>query len=663
MEKAKAGVEHKVSKILRFIQTKNDVPTEAKEELLGLVEDLHDQWQSLFSVFDDLQERLDSETCARKGSLGAASSSSSSDWEYYSSEETESNAGNLNEAVAGNLSSKEEIESDKSKRKIEALNPGYASVLADKNLRSKTGEKEQELTAHVKELERMLSDARTELRRQIDQNGILEEQIATRASEARQLGEKNKGLNCRISGLEMVLKEKGDEISNLVNKFGKSEVRLTSRIKDLKSQVRNLMLETDFLRAQNVDLAGNVEGKRVEEIEQLKSKLEKKIEEVSETQMRLKHLEEEQEEWVKANLRILVEKNDLMTKAEKLELEFNNLQKERYEFNEQLKSKSIEIDQLREENQKLHTRIAEMNSSQMEKERETIEEIEIRSMKLDKELYGQQKLVKEQNDIIGRLSAKIKDQQRLLKEQKDAIDKFSEDQKLVKRWSFGSTRDAKLNVNLLEKKMEELAEDFRMKMEDHIRILYRRIHVAEQIHLESKNSYIKENMAGNREGNLPFCETQFKKIKDMLENGLAGSEIAIKKLEEAGECTVRMNRMANGIDGARKWVRKKNNEVETMAAKLECKEAQEKLLKGKLSKLESKLAEEGTEKLSLTKLLSRFETRIKEQEAKVKEKEVELVSLAEEKRDAIRQLCVLVDYQRGRYDDLKRSILKVALKS
>lgn len=263
--------------------------------------------------------------------------------------------------------------------------------------------------------------------------------------------------------------------------------------------------------------------------------------------------------------------------------------------------------------------------------------------------------------IDCRLSIEIKDQKKLLKEQKEAIDKFSEDQKLMKRWSFGS----KLNTNLLEKKMEELTEDFRMKMEDHIRLLYRRIHVAEQIHLESKNNYIKTRETttqnrGNR-GDLTVSETQFKKIKEMVKEGLSGPEMAIKKLEEGEELTTRVTRLAKDIDSARKWVQEKNNktkhEVQTLEAKLECREAQESLLKEKLSKLEAKLAEEGTGKLSLAKAMRR----IKKLEINVKERDVELLSLGEEKREAIRQLCVLVDYQRCRYDDLKTSIFKVAL--
>ncbi|KAG7611491.1 hypothetical protein ISN44_As05g035890 [Arabidopsis suecica] len=537
MEEAKTEVEKKVSILLKFIQNKNKIPKVTKKELVGIVEDLHKQCQLLYSVFDDFG------TDGRKVKLGTASSSrSSSDLDYYSSEEVEISADNVSETLSSD----------------------YAVM------------------------QRKLQE--TELRNE-----------------------------------------------------------------DLERQVSNLKQETVFLRDQNMEVAGDIEGKRNEDREHLKGlmtkteaallcnqkrelemELVKKTNQVSETQMRLKRLEEETEKRAKAEMKIVKEKEALWNKVQKLEAGVDTFRKKRKEFNEEMKSKITE-------NQKLHTKIA------------VIDEIEDKSKKLEYQ-------VKEQEDIIQRLSMEIKDQKKLLKEQKDAIDKFSEDQKLMKRWSFGS----KLNTNLLEKKMEELVEDFRMKMEDHIRILHRRIHVAEQIHLESKSSYIKtrdNTQTEENRGNRAVSETQFKKIKEMVEQGLAGPEMAIKKLEESGELGNRVTRLAKEIDSARKWVKEKDNnmkhEVETLEAKLECREAQESLLKEKLSKLEAKLAEEGTEKLSLSKAMRK----IKKLEINVKEKEFELLSLGEGKREAIRQLCVLVDYQRCRYDDLKTSICHVALQA
>ncbi|KAF3568759.1 hypothetical protein DY000_02012436 [Brassica cretica] len=630
MEQAKTEVEKKVSRLLKFLQNKNKIPRDSKRELLAIATDLQEHCQSLYSSIDDFQQDLDP---TRSGGRSKVQS------RVASSEDIE----NLVEQGS----------------KLEAL-------------RNEAEEKEHALALRVKELERELGEAKAECDRR---KGDLEEEIEMKASESKQLGEMNKGLRSQISGLKLVLKETGDEISTLVNKFGKSELGLTSRIEDLKCQLRNLEQEIGFLRERNAELTGSFQVKRVEDKERvnglmdqvssLKHELEslrnKKVEQVTEKDMQGRSVEQETD-------------------------------KERNKLNE-------EIDHLREENKELHTRITELESSQMEREIKNTDENEDKSKKLDAELSHQKKLAKEQDDVINRLSekvkdqerlvkeqketidrfsedlkqqddvirrlsAKIKDQERLVKEQKETIDKFSEDLKQSKRWSLGSSRDSKLNPNAIEKKMEEIAEDFRMKIEDHIRILYRRIHVAEQIHLESKNEYIKirDIVQENKETreSLLFYQTHFKRIKDTWEKGYTRST---KTLEEAEEHTDRVARLAKEIDSAKIWVCEKKSELETLAAKLECGEAQETLLKEKLSKLEKKLAEEGTEKLSLAKVVTKFEARIKELEINVKGREIELLSLGEEKREAIRQLCVLVDYQRDRYDDLKKSVLKVSLKT
>ncbi|CAG7861120.1 unnamed protein product, partial [Brassica rapa] len=623
-------VEKKVSRLLKFLQNKNKIPRDSKRELLAIATDLQEHCQSLYSSIDDFQQDLDP---TRSGGRSKVQS------RVASSEDI------VNLVEQGS--------------KLEAL-------------RNEAEEKEHALALRVKELERELEEAKAECDRRKED---LEEEIEMKASESKQLGEMNKGLRSQISGLKLVLKETGDEISTLVNKFGKSELGLTSRIEDLKCQLRNLEQEIGFLRERNAEQAASFQVKRVEEKERvnglmdqvssLKHELEslrnKKVEQVTEKDMQVKSVEQETDE-------------------------------ERNKLHE-------EIDHLREENKELHTKITELESSQMEREIKNTDENEDKSKKLDAELSHQKKLAKEQDDVINRLSEKIKDQERLVKEQKETIDKFSEDlkqqdevirrlsatikdqERLVKeqketidkfsedlkqskRWSLGSSRDSKLNPNAIEKKMEEIADDFRMKIEDHIRILYRRIHVAEQIHLESKNEYIKirDIVQENKETreSLLFYQTHFKRIKDTWEKGYTRST---KKLEEAEEHTDRVARLAKEIDSAKIWVCEKKSELETLAAKLECGEAQETLLKEKLSKLEKKLAEEGTEKLSLAKVVTKFEARIKELEINVKGREIELLSLGEEKREAIRQLCVLVDYQRDRYDDLKKSVLKVSLKT
>lgn len=325
-------VEKKVSRLLKFLQNKNKIPRDSKRELLAIATDLQEHCQSLYSSIDDFQQDLDP-----------------------------TRSGGRSQVQSRIASSEDIVNLVEQGSKLEAL-------------RSEAEEKEHALALRVKELERELGEAKAEC----DRKGDLEEEIEMKASESKQLGEMNKGLRSQISGLRLVLKETGDEISTLVNKFGKSELGLTSRIEDLKCQLRNLEQEIGFLRERNAELAASSQVKRVEDKERvnglmdqvssLKHELEslrnEKVEQVTEREMQGKSVEQETDE-------------------------------ERNKLNE-------EIEHLREENKKLHTRIIELESSQMEREIKNTDENEDKSKKLDAELSHQKKLVKEQDDVINR---------------------------------------------------------------------------------------------------------------------------------------------------------------------------------------------------------------------------------------------------------------------
>ena len=160
----------------------------------------------------------------------------------------------------------------------------------------------------------------------------------------------------------------------------------------------------------------------------------------------------------------------------------------------------------------------------------------------------------------------------------------------------------KLNKQIMESKMDELAEGFRQKMEDNIHILHRRIHIAEQINNENKHSY------------------KLTKQKYEEENKMLGAKIADYE-----------------------------DEIRT--------------LKGKVWKSEADMSKEGGEKMNLMKTVTQFERKMGKLEKKLKEKDDEMVSLAENKKEAIRQLCFLVDFHRDRCFYLKDLILKMRVKN
>jgi myosin protein heavy chain len=156
-------------------------------------------------------------------------------------------------------------------------------------------------------------------------------------------------------------------------------------------------------------------------------------------------------------------------------------------------------------------------------------------------------------------------------------------------------------TELMERKMEELAEGIRHKMEDNIRILHRRIHVAELLNNENKDC----------------CKLTKKKYEE--ENKMFGERIADFE-----------------------------DEIRT--------------LKAKVWKLEDDVSKEGVEKMNLMKTVTQFEREVEKLERKLKDKDDELVSLGENKKEAIRQLCFLVEFHRDRCLYLKDLMLKMRAK-
>ncbi|KAH8522086.1 hypothetical protein H0E87_002920 [Populus deltoides] len=188
--------------------------------------------------------------------------------------------------------------------------------------------------------------------------------------------------------------------------------------------------------------------------------------------------------------------------------------------------------------------------------------------------------------------------------------------------------------------MEELTENFNMKMENHIQILYQRNLVSEQIHAETKDGYKKmkerldqENIELNDKASA--FEAELRKIREMLlepvEDAFSGAEAVLKKPNEDNEnLSDPISRISNELQFAKRWITVTKDDIKKLKHNVDGLKLQ---LKGKEEK-ELLLGEE------------------------VKDKEEVLLGLSKERRESIRQLCILIDYHRGRYDHLREAISK-----
>ena len=725
-----------------------------ESELIGLIEDFYREYQSLYAMFDHL--RRESGNVGRGRNENEVSfSNSSSDSEYFSSEEFDSSNGRIEnehkeeaDRIRKELETAEfEITDLKHKlastsQEKEALNSYYMAAFSkiqeaeiiNKNERIEADKREKELlaiikareihgnqaSARIKNLQSQLTGLKVEVKSLCGQKRDMEAQIESKATEAKQEKEKNTGLHARISELELSLKEKDYEVSSLQEKLKDNEEYSMSKIADIMAQASNLQLEANSFHAQKAELEEKNQ-KMVRERNGALAQVKGLMDQVTAMQIELETLhnqksesdqqmEKENKETSKYPVVIETLKDELakMSMAEKrmmdekeghiqvkdLELEVESLQNQKNELEELIKSKVCETNQLKEDKEGLHARNLELERALTEKEdklsalqkKYEIKENEASTQvmniaqvnmlqdsdsllnkksqlepQIEREKQGSSKRPSQVSQNI-KLKRKIADGQRIVKN--STINKTNGEHRKAEVW----LQKSRLFPQAAERKMEELAEAFCKNLDDKTHLLYQRILLIERLHTENKDSY---RMTQNRyeqeirmlEEKVATYEAELRKISHKLEttnNALCGAE-QVRKFDEYNSNVVsRITNMLNKLQFAKDWVTVTNSEIKRLkhnescfAAQLENKEEQEFILRTRVWKLEAQLSKEGGEKLNLMTAISQLEKKVGKLEKNIKEKDGELSSLGEEKREAIRQLCLLIDYHRSRYDDLK----------
>uniref|UniRef100_A0A2P2IP78 Uncharacterized protein n=1 Tax=Rhizophora mucronata TaxID=61149 RepID=A0A2P2IP78_RHIMU len=150
-------------------------------------------------------------------------------------------------------------------------------------------------------------------------------------------------------------------------------------------------------------------------------------------------------------------------------------------------------------------------------------------------------------------------------------------------------------------------------------------------------------------------------ISEVLDSTLTGMETFTLKYEEDASRYVHcISTMSNEIQIAKDWVVEMNNqnkhfrrEVNDLSTQLQVKKEQELALREKFEQLVVKARTEEGEKQILSKNVDQLRKTVAELERTITEKDEGILDLGEEKREAIRQLCIWIDYHRGRYDHLR----------
>ncbi|GMN31691.1 hypothetical protein TIFTF001_003354 [Ficus carica] len=579
LKRTKAEVEKNVTRILKLIKNEDQGKKERKRkaskkdtELLGLVENFYKEYESLCALYDNL---IGNSGRTRKEKECLANSSSDS--EYYSSEETDANNA--------------KFESEAFSLEVAELKNELASVIEhNKNLKSQydglkieADKKERESSALVKaseaqetqslalirELEGQLAGLKTEIQALQGQNRDQEPRREGNADEAKQQGEKRKAWRSRVLELETTLKDKEDENSILLKKLSENEDTFTSKVAEMMAQVSNLQVEVDSLQAKNSELVEILACERENGLAQVKELTDQK-----------------------AELEVQLERKTAKISCDLVQRDSPNEELARKDL---VEKKKVEEDQMQER-------------------------------------------------------ANILEEERIAN----------------KRY-----------LQVAEKKIEDLAEKFQTSFEDKLRLLYQRILVTEQLHNENKESHKLTKEKCEKESRevgekIKGYENEVRKMKEiseLAEYALNGLGLVVTKFEkENGNFLAQISKMSNEIQFAKRWVTGAIGEIKRLKHKLDClvahlddKEEQEFLLRDKVWKLEAKVSKEGGEKLNLIQAISQLEKKVGKYERQIKDKDERLMSLGDEKREAIRQLCIMVDYHRDRFDHLKQQVSKMRL--
>ncbi|XP_023552873.1 golgin subfamily A member 6-like protein 22 [Cucurbita pepo subsp. pepo] len=648
---------------IRVIDFVRKLESKKETEVVGLVEDLYKNYQSIYDQYGHLRDEAERIVKSEKENeedkedvcSSSLSSSSDSDSEYFSSEEVNitSSVHNLQNEQSSNWFvqiqteelEKQIVQKNEALAKVDFLHRELDSVRTQKremeNRKNKEisenmaliGNLKEELVEKIGVEKKMLEEKERVLARSKD----LEMEIDTLHYRRREIEEQNirmrsenQWLNTKISELEMALTSKETEASS-------QTVALMEQVKNLKHTINGLQTEKTKLG---------------QEMEQYKQEVSHRFSEMEEENKKLRTKIVDQET-------ILKEKEETIIK-----------------FNEKYK--------------KAKSCLPDVASSLINTERKMEELAEdLRCGLEDKiRLLSQRILVAEQLHNESRENFRVKnkrhEQEKRHFEQK--IEKHEEElMKLSNVNEFGMDRVAR--------RFEEESSIY--DQYGHLRDEAERIVKSEKENEEDKEDVCSSSLSSSSDSDSEYFSSEEVNITSSVHNlqneqssnwfVQIQTEELEKQIVQKNEALAKVDFLHRELDSVRTQKRemenRKNKEIsENMVLignlkeelvekigvekkmleekeRMEEKEEQEFLLREKLWNLEAKISKEGGEKLNLIRTLGQFEKKMTKMENLVKEKDEEVFRLAEEKREVIRQLCVVIDHYRSQSDHLKDAML------
>ncbi|KAJ0445885.1 hypothetical protein HanLR1_Chr17g0647691 [Helianthus annuus] len=513
----------------------------------------------------------------------------------------------------------------------------------DKTVEDKTPNLENKSPSNMKVLEDRIIALKLEIEELNGQKGE-HGQVYKRHDEF------HKGLK-EISNFQYQLEFKEKE-GEVLKKIDECETFFNRKIEESMGRVLSLETEVDSLRVQNKNLSlqkeQELESLRIRN-EESEFELGEKTREALVSVEMLESLTEKLQQKTENEAGLVEERDGLKRHVKDLEIIIESINDENRMSKNENENQRGTISELREKLEEKDSRI-----SALELEIEGVEmdlsdkvkslEQKDKSLEIDKmEIAELREKLQEKDSQIKDLSNKIKsleiDKMELEGKNDDLVASLEQRDMEVNK----SNNEAYSSFRSTVKKMGEMVDEFRKKSEDSFRILGRRIRVAEQLHNETREWY--EKTREQNEQDRKDCELALHSIKiimSMVSDTLSVSETFGLRFVECCEAfTNRVSKVSCEINYVKDWMKRKNaalvqlkQDFDEHVVQLDEKESEILVSRQKVLKLKSKL---------------------RDLEKTVKEDDEKIIVLKEEKREAIRQLCVWIDYHRGRSDFFKKT--------
>ncbi|KAL9177533.1 hypothetical protein ABFS82_01G064800 [Erythranthe guttata] len=476
------------------------------------------------------------------------------------------------------------------------------------NVNSRKAELELELESKLECVVRT-ETLSSNLERMSEENERLKNKIHDLELEIQSVNVEKEKLHGELSQLHESLSATKNELSNERNKFSAYQNNVSVKIESSEEEIKNLNSKVESLQFVNVE----------------KQKLH---DEISELQ---KSLSVTENELTNERNKFSAYENTMSAKIKSSEEEIKNL-----------KSKVERLQSVNAEKQKLHGEISQLKKSLSIAKNNLLNE----QIKFSTYQSNTSTKIESSEEEIKNLNIKLEDLLNDKRQLQTELEKEKEESSVSKSQVEKITRT---NFQIIERKAEEMAEEFKKQLEDKYRILSRRIRVAEQLQVENQEWYRKtretyDQISNDLKERAEKSEIELKNIKDMAltaNDALIALDSVASRFEEcAANLPNRISKAACELRFAKDWAAGKNRAAAVARGDFECLLRQLDDKEGEIVVFREKVWES--------------ENRVRELEKMIKEREDGVLVMEEEKREAIRQLCVWIDYHRSRSDYYKK---------